>query len=59
MGAAVQQNQLRLILMKQQELNDFLLEVTSKYFTDNVQIEEMVSGIVVISTFLYTYPYRI
>lgn len=47
MGAAIQQNQMRLILRKQQQLNDYLLEFTSKYFGDNVQIEQMISEIVV------------
>ncbi|XP_026469929.1 cAMP and cAMP-inhibited cGMP 3',5'-cyclic phosphodiesterase 10A-like [Ctenocephalides felis] len=46
MGAAIQQNQMRLILRKQQQLNDYLLEFTSKYFGDNVQIEQMISEIV-------------
>lgn len=47
MGAAIHQNRLRLALQKQQELNDYLLDLTKCYFADNVPLEKLITEIVV------------
>lgn len=47
MGAAIHQNQQRLALQKQQELNDYLLDLTKCYFADTVVMEKMISEVVV------------
>lgn len=47
MGAAVHQNRLRLSLQKQQELNDYLLDLIKCYFADNVSLEKLITEIVV------------
>lgn len=47
MGAAIYQNQQRLALKRQQELNDYLLNLTKFYFGDNVLMEKMITEIVV------------
>ncbi|KAK7789545.1 hypothetical protein R5R35_010323 [Gryllus longicercus] len=46
MGAAIHQNQQRIILQKQQELNDYLLELTKLYFCDVVVTDKIISDIV-------------
>ncbi|RZC35129.1 cAMP and cAMP-inhibited cGMP 3',5'-cyclic phosphodiesterase 10A [Asbolus verrucosus] len=46
MGAAIHQNQQRLALKKQQELNDYLLDLTRNYFSDTVVMEKMISDVV-------------
>nr|XP_023015593.1 cAMP and cAMP-inhibited cGMP 3',5'-cyclic phosphodiesterase 10A-like [Leptinotarsa decemlineata] len=46
MGAAIHQNHLRLTLQKQQELNDYLLDLTKCYFAETVAIEKMITEIV-------------
>ncbi|XP_050308588.1 cAMP and cAMP-inhibited cGMP 3',5'-cyclic phosphodiesterase 10A-like isoform X1 [Anthonomus grandis grandis] len=46
MGAAIHQNRLRLALQKQQELNDYLLDLIKCYFADNVSLEKLISEIV-------------
>ncbi|KAJ8921660.1 hypothetical protein NQ315_010569 [Exocentrus adspersus] len=46
MGAAIHQNRLRLTLQKQQELNDYLLELTKCYFAETVAIDKMITEIV-------------
>lgn len=48
MGAAIHQNQQRLALQKQQELNDYLIELTKCYFADTISLEKLISEIVVI-----------
>lgn len=45
-GAAIYQNYERLALQKQQELNDYLLDLTKCYFAETVQIEKMITEIV-------------
>lgn len=47
MGAALHQNQQRLALEKQQQLNDYLLDLTKCYFADTVLMSKMISEIVV------------
>lgn len=47
MGAAIHQNQQRLALQKQQELNDYLIELTKCYFADTISLEKLISEIVV------------
>lgn len=47
MGAALHQNQQRVALQKQQQLNDYLLGLTKCYFADVVLMEKMISEIVV------------
>lgn len=42
MGAAIQENSTRLALQRQQELNDYLLELTKCYFGDPVALEKMI-----------------
>lgn len=51
MGAALHQNQQRLALEKQQQLNDYLLDLTKCYFADTVLMSKMISEIVVSMTF--------
>lgn len=46
MGAAIHQNHQRLTLQKQQELNDYLLDLTKCYFAETVRIEKMITEIV-------------
>ncbi|ENN78871.1 hypothetical protein YQE_04660, partial [Dendroctonus ponderosae] len=46
MGAAIHQNRLRLALQKQQELNDYLLDLIKCYFADNVSMETLITEIV-------------
>jgi GAF domain-containing protein len=46
-GAAIHQNHLRLTLQRQQELNDYLLDLTKCYFAETVAIEKMITEIVV------------
>ncbi|XP_063909612.1 cAMP and cAMP-inhibited cGMP 3',5'-cyclic phosphodiesterase 10A-like isoform X2 [Zophobas morio] len=46
MGAAIHQNQQRVALKKQQELNEYLLDLTKNYFSDTVQMEKMISDVV-------------
>ncbi|XP_030754671.1 cAMP and cAMP-inhibited cGMP 3',5'-cyclic phosphodiesterase 10A-like [Sitophilus oryzae] len=46
MGAAIHQNRLRLALQKQQELNDYLLDLIKCYFADNVPLEKLITEIV-------------
>ncbi|KAJ8934359.1 hypothetical protein NQ314_013400 [Rhamnusium bicolor] len=46
MGAAIHQNVQRLTLQKQQELNDYLLDLTKCYFAETVAIEKMITEIV-------------
>ncbi|XP_072391177.1 cAMP and cAMP-inhibited cGMP 3',5'-cyclic phosphodiesterase 10A-like [Diabrotica undecimpunctata] len=45
-GAAIHQNHLRLTLQRQQELNDYLLDLTKCYFAETVAIEKMITEIV-------------
>lgn len=47
MGAAIHQNQQRLALKKQQELNDYLLDLTKNYFSETVMMEKMITEVVV------------
>jgi cAMP and cAMP-inhibited cGMP 3',5'-cyclic phosphodiesterase 10 len=47
MGAAIHQNSRRLALQRQQELNDYLLDLTKCYFGETVVMEKMISEIVV------------
>lgn len=47
MGAAIQQNQQRLELEKQKELNDYLISLTKCYFAYSVDLEKMISEIIV------------
>jgi GAF domain-containing protein len=47
MGAAIHQNQQRVALKKQQELNEYLLDLTKNYFSDTVMMEKMISDVVV------------
>lgn len=51
MGAAVHQNSRRLALQRQQELNDYLLDLTKCYFGESVVMEKMISEIVVSKCF--------
>ena len=51
MGAAIHQNQQRVALKKQQELNEYLLDLTKNYFSDTVQMEKMISDVVVSGLF--------
>ena len=51
MGAAIHQNQQRVALKKQQELNEYLLDLTKHYFSDTVQMEKMISDVVVSGLF--------
>ncbi|CAH1373880.1 hypothetical protein MTP99_015245 [Tenebrio molitor] len=46
MGAAIHQNQQRVALKKQQELNEYLLDLTKNYFSDTVMMEKMISDVV-------------
>ncbi|XP_068082303.1 cAMP and cAMP-inhibited cGMP 3',5'-cyclic phosphodiesterase 10A-like [Anabrus simplex] len=46
MGAAIHQNQQRVALQKQQELNDYLLDLTKCYFADIVFMDKIISEIV-------------
>lgn len=46
-GAAIHQNHLRIALQRQQELNDYLLDLTKCYFAETVAIENMITEIVV------------
>ncbi|KAL1488021.1 hypothetical protein ABEB36_015395 [Hypothenemus hampei] len=46
MGAAIHQNRLRLALQKQQELNDYLLDLIECYFAENVSLETLITEIV-------------
>lgn len=46
MGAAIHQNRLRLALQKQQELNDYLLDLIKCYFAENVSLETLITEIV-------------
>ncbi|KAJ9591947.1 hypothetical protein L9F63_001549, partial [Diploptera punctata] len=47
MGAAIHQNQQRVVLMKQQDINEYLLELTRNYFADIVMMDRIVSEIMV------------
>ena len=47
MGAAMHQNEQRLALQKQHDLNEQLLQLTTKYFADVVATEKIISEIVV------------
>lgn len=47
MGAAIHQNQERLALQKQQELNDYLLDLTKCYFAEVVALDHMINEVVV------------
>lgn len=47
MGAAIHQNQERLSLLKKQELNDYLLDLTRCYFANAVPLDNMISEVVV------------
>lgn len=47
MGAALDQNQRRLALEKQQQLNDYLLDIIKCYFTDTLLKDKMISEFVV------------
>lgn len=47
MGAALDQNQKRLTLEKQQQLNDYLLDLIKCYFTDTMLKDKMISEFVV------------
>lgn len=47
MGAAIYQNQQRIELEKQKELNDYLISLTKCYFAYSVDLEKMVSEIIV------------
>lgn len=51
-GAAIHQNQQRLALQKQQELNDYLLNLAKCYFAETVKREKMVAEIIVCFSFL-------
>lgn len=50
MGAAIHQNQQRLALKRQQELNDYLLDLTKCYFAETVMMEKMITEIAVSKT---------
>ncbi|CAG9858267.1 unnamed protein product [Phyllotreta striolata] len=45
-GASIHQNQVRITLQRQQELNDYLLDLTKCYFAETVPIETMITEIV-------------
>lgn len=47
MGAAIQQNQQRIALEKQRRINDYLLDLTKCYFGDDVDLEKMITEIIV------------
>lgn len=47
MGAALHQNQQRLALEKQQQLNDYLLDLIKCYFADTMLKDKMISEFVV------------
>lgn len=47
MGAAIYQNQQRMELEKQKELNDYLISLTKCYFAYSVDLEKMISEIIV------------
>lgn len=47
MGVAIHQNQERLALKRQQELNDYLLDLVRCYFADHVLIEKLMCEVVV------------
>jgi cAMP and cAMP-inhibited cGMP 3',5'-cyclic phosphodiesterase 10 len=47
MGVAIHQNQERLALKRQQELNDYLLDLIKCYFEDHVLMEKLMSEVVV------------
>ncbi|XP_044258943.1 cAMP and cAMP-inhibited cGMP 3',5'-cyclic phosphodiesterase 10A-like [Tribolium madens] len=46
MGVAIHQNQERLALKRQQELNDYLLDLVKCYFEDHVLMEKLMSEVV-------------
>lgn len=46
MGAAIYQNQQRMELEKQKELNDYLISLTKCYFAYSVDLEKMISEII-------------
>lgn len=47
-GAAIHQNQQRVMLQKQQELNDYLLDLVKCYFSNAVGIQKLINEIAVI-----------
>lgn len=47
MGVAIHQNQERLALKRQQELNDYLLDLIKCYFEDHVIMEKLMSEVIV------------
>lgn len=53
MGAAIHQNQQRVALKKQQDLNEYLLNLTKNYFSETLNVEKMISDIVVNITFIF------
>lgn len=47
MAAAIDQNTVRLTLQRQQELNDYLLNIVKCYFCDTMIINKMITEMVV------------
>lgn len=46
-GAAIHQNQQRLSLQKQQELNEYLIEISKCYFSDTISLDKLIAEIIV------------
>lgn len=51
MGAAIHQNKHRIALQQQQELNDYLLQLTRCYFSDTSIVKENMISEITVSTF--------
>lgn len=47
MGASIHQNQQRMTMHRQHQLNDCLIELTKCYFAESVKFEKMIGEIVV------------
>lgn len=47
MGASIYMNQQRVIMQRQQQLNECLIELTKCYFADTVLFEKMIAEVVV------------
>lgn len=46
-GAAIHQNQQRLALQKEKELNDYLIEICKCYFSDTISLDKLLTEIMV------------
>lgn len=47
MGAAIYMNQERIVMQRQQQLNECLIELTKCYFADTVLFDKMIAEVVV------------